>query len=697
MHVREQSPQGTGDAGASELAAAPVGKYTGVQRQAAGASPGAGPEVPNVPGAPEVQRRGDGAGDDAAVHAAAQHGTRGASEPLPHLDTIQRLFGRHDVTGVKAHTGDDAATGARAMGAQAFATGDHVAFAGAPSLHTAAHEAAHVVQQRGGVQLKGGVGEAGDAYERHADQVADAVVQGTSAEGLLDRYAGGAGASPAVQQVAVQRIVRVTPTMYLAGIGATAPTATAAQLDEYLRIVIADDLTLALAWAQNPAPLTADQQLLQDPLQTPQQKIAALPAIIARINAEIGDKRNAETRYATTPALAHGYQHTAGGGSGVTWADDADMRGKVGPALATSIGKQPALGTRDAAGAADGKLAVNQLPWDEAKQMLPRPLINLLFDVRFQLEGGAVIDERSAQEQQSREKSPHDGGALRSWHLDSARVLPGNGFAAAGAAGGNDNVPAHGQALHAHYGQTSQNGAGASIGAGRDRPQGFAEYTGTGSNTEHNTKVVLDYMNKRVYLTLSHYQYWALAKVGGAWRFVEGGSQDKNLAEATIAQRCLQLHATEHQVMSPWLEIVMPSAAELNNPTARVTPPPPPVVAAPVSPVHGSGAASSQPVVQDGGQADGARAAVEQRIVASVGTVTPTTQESAQAEQLATASARSRKRRTGKQAAVTPRLEPAVATQVAQENQGGLSYAAMAGLAIGVLIAVLLYWYLASG
>jgi hypothetical protein len=63
-----------------------------------------------------------------------------------------------------------------------------VAFAGAPNLHTAAHEAAHVIQQRAGVQLKGGVGEVGDPYERHADAVADAVVQGKSSEALLDAY-----------------------------------------------------------------------------------------------------------------------------------------------------------------------------------------------------------------------------------------------------------------------------------------------------------------------------------------------------------------------------------------------------------------------------------------------------------------------------------------------------------------------------
>jgi hypothetical protein len=191
MNAGDRSPQGSSEAGAAARGEAPaVGKHTQVQRlsvQQRAAVDG------SSSGDDAVQRRGDGAGDDGQVHEAARHGTRGAGEPLPHLDKIQRLFGRHDVTGVKAHTGADAAAGARAMGAEAFATGDQVAFAGTPSLHTAAHEAAHVVQQRGGVQLKGGVGQIGDAYEQHADQVADLVVRGESAEPMLDRMAGGGG------------------------------------------------------------------------------------------------------------------------------------------------------------------------------------------------------------------------------------------------------------------------------------------------------------------------------------------------------------------------------------------------------------------------------------------------------------------------------------------------------------------------
>jgi hypothetical protein len=131
-----------------------------------------------------------------AVHAAATRGIAGSSHALPHADTIQPLFGSHDLGKIQAHTDESAAAGARAMGAQAFAAGDHVAFASTPDLHTAAHEAAHVVQQRAGVHLDHDVGQAGDPYERNADEVADRVVQGRSAEDLLPASAQlGAGAS----------------------------------------------------------------------------------------------------------------------------------------------------------------------------------------------------------------------------------------------------------------------------------------------------------------------------------------------------------------------------------------------------------------------------------------------------------------------------------------------------------------------
>lgn len=135
--------------------------------------------------------------DNGDVSAIARRGTEGGGGQLPHLSKIQTMFGRHDVSSVQAHTGAEADASAQAIGADAYATGNHVVLGRNTDLHTVAHEAAHVVQQRGGVQLKGGVGEAGDAYECHADAVADRVVAGRSAEDLLE---GGSGRSEAVVQ-----------------------------------------------------------------------------------------------------------------------------------------------------------------------------------------------------------------------------------------------------------------------------------------------------------------------------------------------------------------------------------------------------------------------------------------------------------------------------------------------------------------
>jgi len=140
---------------------------------------------------------------DRAVDVATE-GVASGGASLPHLGQVQAAFGRHDIGGIKAHHSPEAAAANQALGAEAYATGDQVAFASSsPSLHTVAHEAAHVVQQRAGVQLKGGVGTAGDLHEQHADAVADAVVAGQSAEGLLTSYAHSAQPTPG--QGAVQK------------------------------------------------------------------------------------------------------------------------------------------------------------------------------------------------------------------------------------------------------------------------------------------------------------------------------------------------------------------------------------------------------------------------------------------------------------------------------------------------------------
>ena len=129
------------------------------------------------------------------VHQAAAEGISGGGGSLPFQGAIQQSFGGHDVSGVKAFTGGAASRANESMGSAAYTKGSSVAFKGAPDLHTTAHEAAHVVQQRAGVNVPGGVGQRGDSYERHADAVADTVVQGKSAAPMLDQFASGAKAA----------------------------------------------------------------------------------------------------------------------------------------------------------------------------------------------------------------------------------------------------------------------------------------------------------------------------------------------------------------------------------------------------------------------------------------------------------------------------------------------------------------------
>lgn len=163
-----------------------------------------------------------GSEDPSMILAAAARGTRGSGTTLPHFDRIQAAFGRHDIHGISAHVGAAAAEACEEMGARGYASGAAVAFRGAPDLHTAAHEAAHVVQQRAGVSLAGGVGAAGDVYERHADRVADLVVRGQSAEAALDEMAGRGGAGhrrASLQRAAVQRAPAWTNNLATRGLG----------------------------------------------------------------------------------------------------------------------------------------------------------------------------------------------------------------------------------------------------------------------------------------------------------------------------------------------------------------------------------------------------------------------------------------------------------------------------------------------
>jgi hypothetical protein len=179
------------------------------------ASTGVQAKRTSTPRATGEQESEDNAPHQDRARELASKGITDPAGPMPHLETIQQSFGHHDVSGVQAHTGAQAVAASRALNAIGYTTGNHVAFPGFPGLHTAAHEAAHVVQQRAGVRLLEGAGQVGDRYEQHADAVAEQVVRGRSSEDLLGKY-GGAGVDT---QPPIQRQVQPETTFKSLGHG----------------------------------------------------------------------------------------------------------------------------------------------------------------------------------------------------------------------------------------------------------------------------------------------------------------------------------------------------------------------------------------------------------------------------------------------------------------------------------------------
>jgi hypothetical protein len=131
-------------------------------------------------------RAADGGGDHSAdATSIARSGLSGPGSALPHRDAIESSYGV-DLGAVSVHTGPAATAACDDLHAEAFTMGSSIAFASpSPSMHLAAHEAAHVVQQSNGVQLSGKMGKVGDSYEVQADSAADRAVAGQSASDLL--------------------------------------------------------------------------------------------------------------------------------------------------------------------------------------------------------------------------------------------------------------------------------------------------------------------------------------------------------------------------------------------------------------------------------------------------------------------------------------------------------------------------------
>jgi hypothetical protein len=123
---------------------------------------------------------------------------RSPGQPLdPATRTFMEPRFGHDFSKVRVHTDARAAEAALSIDARAFTSDRGIVFgAGEYAPQTlsgrrlVAHELTHVVQQKTSVHLDGNVSEAGDPYERQADEVANEVVHGREVAGLLIGHAG---------------------------------------------------------------------------------------------------------------------------------------------------------------------------------------------------------------------------------------------------------------------------------------------------------------------------------------------------------------------------------------------------------------------------------------------------------------------------------------------------------------------------
>ncbi|MEW6496714.1 MAG: DUF4157 domain-containing protein [Cyanobacteriota bacterium] len=500
---------------------------------------------------------------------ASIQGARGSGQPLDESvrEPMEREFGA-DFSGVKVHTDAKSDQLNQSIQAKAFTTGQDVFFRSGAydpgsrgGQELLAHELTHVVQQSGGAVQRQ------TARTAHSNDVPYRTHTPVSPYSVIQRLS----SSEATELPTIQCRIAITPDAYARGLGAGTQNLTNVQIKEYFMIAVQDDLNFALKVADEDTKTQLRTRIDDFKAQkTSQGKVDAINQLVRTINTALDnyqiyeDKYNAQgygesiaipnrkTRYATEPAdenYAHSSLNTNKKET-TKWGNDSKMWGEFTKEIAEEV-SQGNYDTTQARG--KGKLPLQQLPWDEAKRILPKPLINLIFDVRFQLEtnGNVVIDQRTPFEQQNKQKSPNAPGTLRSWHQDTPGVLPQNNF-------DPQNIPAPATALHQHYSQNSQSGAGSSTKNPIISPQGYAEYTGTGSDWEHNTKIVLDYINKRVYLTLTHYQYWALINENGTFKFWNSGGQELAQAEGKLEQELKTKEGSDYIMMSPWVEILMP-------------------------------------------------------------------------------------------------------------------------------------------
>lgn len=118
----------------------------------------------------------------AGATSVAMSGFAGGGGAVPYKSEMESAFGA-DFSAVQAYSGPAASQASAALGANAYAYGNAIAFAdSAPSKHLVAHELTHVIQQGGAgssmVQTKASGGGSVGTLEAEADHVASVIAGG---------------------------------------------------------------------------------------------------------------------------------------------------------------------------------------------------------------------------------------------------------------------------------------------------------------------------------------------------------------------------------------------------------------------------------------------------------------------------------------------------------------------------------------
>lgn len=129
-----------------------------------------------------VQLKAASAGAGATGADPIAHGFSGPSSTVPHVDQMNRSFGV-DFGAVQAYRGPAAQQACEALGAEAFAVGNQIAFrTDTPSPQLVGHELAHTVQQgvvsQGEVRKKDTAAASTDGLEVEADRAGEAAARG---------------------------------------------------------------------------------------------------------------------------------------------------------------------------------------------------------------------------------------------------------------------------------------------------------------------------------------------------------------------------------------------------------------------------------------------------------------------------------------------------------------------------------------